>query len=44
LTPATFVSPIEGRHFDTVEVMEAELQEVPNALTEHDFLQDTYRK
>jgi hypothetical protein len=28
---------LKGRHFDTVEVMEAELQAVLNSLTEHDF-------
>jgi hypothetical protein len=35
------VSPIEvelrGRHFDTIEVIEAESQAVLNTLTEHDF-------
>jgi hypothetical protein len=34
---------LKGRHFDTIEVMEAELQVVLNTLTEHDF-QDAFRK
>jgi hypothetical protein len=29
---------LKGRHFDTIEVIEAELQTVLNTLTEHDFL------
>jgi hypothetical protein len=33
----------EGHNFNIVEVIEAELQEVPNALTEHDF-QDAFTK
>jgi hypothetical protein len=33
---------LKGRHFDTVEVIEAESQAVLNALTENDF-QDTYK-
>jgi hypothetical protein len=28
---------LKGRHFDTTEVMEGELQAVLNNLTEHDF-------
>jgi hypothetical protein len=34
---------LNGRHFDTAEVMEAELQAALNALTEHDF-QDAFKK
>jgi hypothetical protein len=37
------VSPNEGRHFDTIEVTEAEPQAVLNSLTEHDF-QDAFQK
>jgi hypothetical protein len=33
---------IKGRHFDTVEAMEAESQAVMNTLTEHDF-QDPFK-
>jgi hypothetical protein len=33
---------LKGRHFDTIEVMEAESQAVLNSLTEHDF-QDAFR-
>jgi hypothetical protein len=33
---------LKGRHFDTLEVIEAELQVVLNTLTEHDF-QDAFR-
>jgi hypothetical protein len=33
---------LKGRHFDTVEVMEAESQEVLNTLTEHGF-QDAFK-
>jgi hypothetical protein len=41
-THTTFLFPrlkikLEGGHFDTLEVMEAESQEVPNSVTEHDF-------
>jgi hypothetical protein len=32
---------LKGRHFDTLEVIEAESQEVLNILTEHDF-QDVF--
>jgi hypothetical protein len=32
-----------GRHFDTIEVIEAESQVVLNTLTEHDF-QDAFKK
>jgi hypothetical protein len=28
---------LRGRYFDTIEVIEAELQAVPNTLTENDF-------
>jgi hypothetical protein len=28
---------LKGRHFDTIEVMEAESQAVLDTLTEHDF-------
>jgi hypothetical protein len=38
-----FVSPIEGRYFDTIEVIQAESQAALNALTEHDF-QDAFKK
>jgi hypothetical protein len=34
---------LKGRHFDTIEVMEAESQAVLNTLTEHDF-QDASKK
>jgi hypothetical protein len=34
---------LKGRHFDTVEVMEAESQTVLNAFTEHD-IQDSFKK
>jgi hypothetical protein len=34
---------LKGRHFDTVEVIEAEMQAVLNTLVEHDF-QDTLKK
>jgi hypothetical protein len=34
---------LKGRHFDTIEVIEAELQAVLNTLTEHDF-QDAFKK
>jgi hypothetical protein len=34
---------LKGRHFDTIEVMEAESQAVLNSLTEHDF-QDAFKK
>jgi hypothetical protein len=34
---------LEGRHFDTIEVMETESQAVLNTLTEHDF-QDAFKK
>jgi hypothetical protein len=34
---------LKGRHFDTVEVIETELQEVVNSLTEHNF-QDAFQK
>jgi hypothetical protein len=33
---------LKGRHFDTIEVIEAELQAVFNTLTEHDF-QDAFK-
>jgi hypothetical protein len=33
----------KGRHFDTTEVIEAELQATLNTLTEHDF-QDAFKK
>jgi hypothetical protein len=33
---------LKGRHFDIVEVMEAELQAVLNTLTEHGF-QDAFK-
>jgi hypothetical protein len=48
--PPTYVSlfprlklKIKGCHFDTVDVVEAELQVVLNTLTEHDF-QDSFKK
>jgi hypothetical protein len=46
--PATFLFPqlkikLEGSHFDTNEVTEAESQAVLNTLTEQDFL-DTFKK
>jgi hypothetical protein len=34
---------LKGRHFDTIELIEAESQAVLNTLTEHDF-QDAFRK
>jgi hypothetical protein len=34
---------LRGRHFDTVEVIEAELQAVLNTLTDNDF-QDAFKK
>jgi hypothetical protein len=34
---------LQDRHFDTIEVIEAELQVVLNTLTEHD-LQDAFKK
>jgi hypothetical protein len=34
---------LKGRHFDTIEVIDAELQAVLNTLTEHDF-QDAFKK
>jgi hypothetical protein len=34
---------LKGRHFDTTEVIQAELQAVLNSLTEHDF-QDEFKK
>jgi hypothetical protein len=34
---------VRGRHFDTIEVIEAESQAVPNALTEQD-LHDAFKK
>jgi predicted helicase len=34
---------LKGRHFDTIEVMEAESQAVLSSLTEHDF-QDAFKK
>jgi hypothetical protein len=34
---------LKSRHFDTIEVMEAELQVVLDTVTEHDF-QDAFRK
>jgi hypothetical protein len=34
---------LQGHHFDATEVNDAELQSVPNALTEHDF-QDALKK
>jgi hypothetical protein len=33
---------LKGRHFDTIEVVEAESQAVLNTLTEHDF-QDAFK-
>jgi hypothetical protein len=44
----TFLFPqlkirLKGRHFDTIQVMEAESQAVLNTLTEHDF-QDAFKK
>jgi hypothetical protein len=46
--PATFLFPrskikLKGRHFDTIEVIEAESQAVLNALTEHNF-QNAFKK
>jgi hypothetical protein len=37
------VSPIKGRHFETIDVVEAESQAVLNIFTEHN-LQDAIRK
>jgi hypothetical protein len=34
---------LKGRHFETIEVIEAESQVVLNTLTEHDF-QDAFKK
>jgi hypothetical protein len=34
---------LKGRHFDTIEMIEAESQAVLNTLTEHDF-QDAFKK
>jgi hypothetical protein len=34
---------LKGRHFETIEVIEAELQAVLNTLTEHNF-QDMFKK
>jgi hypothetical protein len=34
---------VKGRHFDTVEMIEAESQAVLNTLTEHDF-QDAFKQ
>jgi hypothetical protein len=34
---------LKGRHFDTIEVLEAESQAVLNTLTEYDF-QDAFKK
>jgi hypothetical protein len=34
---------VNGHHFDTIEVIEAESQTVLNTLTEHDF-QDSFKK
>jgi hypothetical protein len=34
---------LKGRRFDTIDVVEAELQAVLNTLTEHDF-QDAFKK
>jgi hypothetical protein len=34
---------LKGRHFDTIEVIEAESQAVLNTLTEHNF-QDAFKK
>jgi hypothetical protein len=34
---------LKGHHFDTIEVIEAELQVVMNTLTEHNFL-DAFKK
>jgi hypothetical protein len=44
LSPCDFFQfpRLKGRHFDTLEVIEAELRVVPNTLTEHDF-QDAFR-
>jgi hypothetical protein len=44
----TFLFPrleikLKGRHFDTLEVTEAELQAVLNTVTEHNFW-DAFRK
>jgi hypothetical protein len=34
---------LKGRHFETIEVVEAESQAVLNTFTEHDF-QDAFKK
>jgi predicted helicase len=34
---------LKGRHFDTIDVIEAALQSMLNTLTEHDF-QDAFKK
>jgi hypothetical protein len=34
---------LKGRHFDTIDVMEAESQALLNTVTEHDF-QDAFKK
>jgi hypothetical protein len=34
---------LKGRHFNTIEMIEADLQAVLNTLTEHDF-QDAFKK
>jgi hypothetical protein len=34
---------LEDRHFDTIQVIEAESQAVLNSLTDHDF-QDAFKK
>jgi hypothetical protein len=34
---------VRGRHYDRIEVIEAELQAVPNTLTEH-YFQDAFKK
>jgi hypothetical protein len=42
LFPRLKIKP-KGRHFDTIEMIEAESQAVLNTLTEHDF-QDAFKK
>jgi hypothetical protein len=47
-THLTFLFPrgqikLKGHHFNTTEIMEAQLQAVLNTLTEHDF-QDAFKK
>jgi hypothetical protein len=47
-THPTFLFPrlklkLKGRHFDTIEAIEAESQAVLNTHTEHDF-QDAFKK